>query len=90
MNSCEEDDIEPLHTFEWPPDPCMAIVQALSTVLERKPTKIEPLYETTNPDQLTALLTSGNISPDASIEFEHQGYSIVIHANGRGYIYSKP
>lgn len=84
-------DSEPQHGFEWTTadGPSSAVVQAVSTVADEDPLDIEPLYDVVDPDALDTLFTQSQYyhgPPNGSIQFEYHSYTVVIKANGRGYI----
>ena len=56
-----------------------AVVRTLSTVAERNPLEIEPLYSSIDPDALDDLFGGNGRSRGAkSVAFEHENHEIVI------------
>ncbi|WP_049927262.1 HalOD1 output domain-containing protein [Halopiger goleimassiliensis] len=83
---------EPVHSFDWHDSPTVsyAVVMAVSEVTDAAPDALEPLYDALDPDALNRLLEHWSARPgDAggSLEFEYGAYSIVVEANGRGYVF---
>lgn len=87
-------DITPTVTFDWTEfdSPSTAVITAVATNSDEDPTTIEPLNDVLDPDSLNSFLAvqgSAQHAPNESVEFEYQGYWIVIKANGQGYLYDQ-
>lgn len=91
-NSTNEHDSKPVHSFEWrrADGPSSAVIMATSEVSGDAPEELEPLYTVVDPDSLNSLFArkqSGRAPVNGSVEFEYNGYWVVINANGRGHLY---
>lgn len=62
-------------------DPSLAVVAALTDVLEVSPIDIEPLYEAVDTDALDALVESGT-NADAAVSFEVADHAITVRGDG--------
>jgi len=64
--------------------PSTAVVGAVSTVADRDPLSIEPLYSTIDPDALNALFADGRRDDgDIHVRFSMIGYRITLSSDGR-------
>ena len=81
-------------TFEWTDfdAPSTAIVTAVAEEAGAEPMDLDPLFRVIDPDGLDCLLspTDGSQTPHSvGVEFEYQGFYIVVKANGMGYLYEQ-
>lgn len=63
-------------------DLVVAVTDAVAEATDRNPTELDPLYESIDPDALTALFAGRNPS-DTRIEFEYQGQTVTIDGDGQ-------
>lgn len=87
-------DSQPLQTFEWTTanGPSSALLRAVSAVADEDPRNMKPLYEVVDPDSLDKIFTPSQHHrgpPSGRVQFEYLDYTVVIKANGRGYIYDQ-
>ncbi|WP_327051415.1 HalOD1 output domain-containing protein [Halomicrococcus gelatinilyticus] len=62
-----------------------AVVQAVAAATGEDPTRIDPLYESINPDALNELFQfdgSGRPQPDTAVQFDYAGFSVVVRETG--------
>ena len=68
--------------YEWSStDPSTAVIEAVSAVVEREPTKIEPLYSTIDPDALNAAIRSGSDAA-TTVSFPFAGRRVTVPGTG--------
>lgn len=94
MNLSRTPDSQPQQTFEWTTSegPSNALIRAVSAVADEDPRNMEPLYAVVDPDSLDTIFTPSQYHqgpPNGCIQFEYLSYTVVIKANGRGYIYDQ-
>lgn len=61
--------------------PSVEVVEAISAVLNRKPTEMEPISKHIDTDAVDSLLTTGG--PAVRISFVHQGCRIDVTGDGK-------
>lgn len=84
----------PLTSFDWTEfeGPSTAIVTAVAEESGEDPVALSPIYEVVDPDSLDTIFALGNEPtriPTGSVQFEYHGYSVIVKANGRGYLYEQ-
>jgi hypothetical protein len=84
----------PSATFDWTAfeGPSTAVVTAVAEESDEDPVALSPLYEVVDPDSLDSIFAPVSEStrvPTGSIQFEYHDYSVIIKANGRGYLYEQ-
>lgn len=68
-------------TREFEPDRVAeAVVYAVAEAADADPLSIEPIYDSVDPDALTALVRSG--ADDLVVSFSHHGVPIDVYADG--------
>lgn len=74
------------HRFEYDPastPPCMAVVSALSAVLDVGPTDLDPIAETVNTDALDALVRDGEPADgEVQVSWTQAGFAVTVHSYG--------
>jgi hypothetical protein len=64
-------------------DPGMAVVTALSEVMEADPTTLAPLYDTVDLEALDALVRArDDTDGDVHVSWTHEGYAVTVHSYG--------
>lgn len=66
--------------------PSIAVVEAMSVVLDRDPTEMEPISRRIDVDAVDSLLTTGG--PGVRISFVHQGCRVDVTGDGKVEIHS--
>lgn len=84
----------PQATFDWTvfEGPSMAVVAAVAEESDENPGALLPIYEVVDPDSLDTIFAEDSESTrisTGSIQFEYHGYSVIVKANGRGYLYEQ-
>jgi hypothetical protein len=68
--------------YEWSStDPATAVIEAVSAVVDRDPTEIEPLYGTIDPDALNSAIRSG-ADAATTVSFPFAGRRVTVHGTG--------
>jgi hypothetical protein len=71
--------------YDWTSTaPSTAVIETVAIACNRKPTRLEPLYEAVDPDALDALVRSSGDSPvaDGTVTFEVADKSVTVHSGG--------
>jgi hypothetical protein len=92
MLSDQNTHADPLATFDWTDGDTVssAIIVALSELTGEPPENLDPLFDAVDPDCLDGLFAPTRNSQAriiGGVEFEYNGYWIVVRANGRGYVH---
>ena len=86
MESFESHQDSKTYRFEYDQNttsPSMAVVAALSEVLETDPTALEPLHNSVDVDALDTVLRVRNTpTGDVRVTLTYEGYAITIHSYG--------
>lgn len=83
---------DPVVTFDWTGSDTVsgAVIAAISEVTGEQPEDLDPLFNAVDPDCLDGIFTPTSYSQarlNGGVEFEYNGYWIVVRANGQGYVY---
>ena len=83
---------DPVVTFDWTGSGTVsgAVVAAISEVAGENPEDLDPLFDAVDPDCLDGIFTrtaSSQARLTGGVEFEYNGYWVVVRANGQGYVY---
>jgi hypothetical protein len=73
------------HRVRFDPDaiaPSMAIVEAMSTILDTPPTELDPLVETVDPMALDRLVNGAADGNDRTLEFHYLDRRLTVHSHG--------
>jgi len=62
--------------------PSMAIVEAMASILDTPPTKLEPLVETVDPMALDRLVNGADEGSDRTLEFRYLERRLTVHSHG--------
>lgn len=69
--------------YEWSStEPSTAVIEAVSTVVNREPTDLEPLYDAIDPDALNALVGTEGADAAVSVSFPFVDRLVTVHATG--------
>lgn len=84
----------PSATFDWTEfeGPSTAVVTVVAEESGKDPVALSPIYEAVDPDSLDAIFApvrEPTRVPTGSVQFEYYGYSVIVNANGRGYLYEQ-
>lgn len=74
------------HQFEYDPastPPCMAVVSALSSVLDVSPVSMDPIADTVDTDALDRIVRGFDIADGAvEVAWTHAGYEVTVSSVG--------
>lgn len=78
--------------FEWTAaqGPTCALVMVVAEAAGTDPDALDPLYDVVDPESPNGILESSATSDPltaTSVEFEFNGYTVVVSSNGHGYVY---
>lgn len=73
-------------TAEWSPNelPSTVVIEKVSSISERDPLKMPPLYDAIDTEALDTLLVGAaeNGVSDVQVSFEYDGFSVYINSTG--------
>lgn len=83
---------DPTVTFDWTTFDSVswAVIETVAEESATDPMDLRPLYEVIDPESLDGVFTGTETSPGVTggrVEFEYEGYTVVVRANGRGRLY---
>ena len=72
--------------YDWTSTtPSTAVVETVAVASDREPARLEPLYETIDPDALDALIRSNGVEPvgdGITVRFEIAGQTVTVRGSG--------
>ena len=73
-------------TYDWSSTtPSTGVIETIAVASDRKPTDIEPLYDTLDPDALDTLIRSSrndSVGEGTSVRFEFAGHDVTVQSDG--------
>lgn len=84
--------VDPLVAFEWVDYDAIsiAVVTAVAAASGQDPVTTAPLYEVIDPEALDSVFAgtgSSETGVNGCVQFEYEGYRVVVESSGRGYVY---
>jgi hypothetical protein len=74
-----------VHRVRFDPDaiaPSMAIVEAMASILDTPPTKLEPLVKAIDPMALDRLVNGADEGSERTLEFRYLERRLTVHSHG--------
>ncbi|WP_157231345.1 HalOD1 output domain-containing protein [Halostagnicola larsenii] len=79
------------HNWQEDESPALGVVNAIAAATDTAPERLQPLYESVDPDALNMLFESvsglDRHPSQLSVSFRHEGCDVVVQSNGKLYIW---